>query len=431
MKASTADVALRSLSLLRLGAAAATARGGRIVRRRRCCSSFSASSAAPSQEQMLRCNSINGNAAVQQPAASALMHRRRRWYSSTRPVRTSAPPPPVDAPTVDDLLKSPPPRAPAATRTSPPKAVFPWRHESYENPVPRLVEGTEESRLYDLRIAPAGQAFIAYTFLNVPFWQTLLPGTSLLLAAAGTGFGDWRGDLAENFAYAFATGVAGIVTNVYDLSFDDVAVVDPDTDNEKVDFRYPPLVAENEENEVSNDNDEKSKDEKIKKEDAADDEKVEKSRPPPPDADAMLVRPLVELYRGAHEGGGRQQLQIRLEMEPRRALLRNLFCIPFLTRTTAETNPSQLKRMMTIMKAIRTDFQGGTTQLFDYMQEQIDAKGDRLETTVDAEVLVECDEIFQVLDKETGALLQGSADGNVRRVMHVVRFENTVTTTFR
>lgn len=51
----------------------------------------------------------------------------------------------------------------------------------------------------------------------------------------------------------------------------------------------------------------------------------------------------------------------------------------------------------------------------------------QLKTTAEIQVLVECNEIFQVIDKSTGVVvLQGSEDGQTNNVLHVVRFETTV-----
>jgi hypothetical protein len=49
---------------------------------------------------------------------------------------------------------------------------------------------------------------------------------------------------------------------------------------------------------------------------------------------------------------------------------------------------------------------------------------------VAAEVLVACNEAFQVVDAVTGAHLQGSPDGAFREVIHVVTFAMTVSSTF-
>jgi hypothetical protein len=44
------------------------------------------------------------------------------------------------------------------------------------------------------------------------------------------------------------------------------------------------------------------------------------------------------------------------------------------------------------------------------------------------QVLIECDEVFQVIDTKTGAVLQGTPDGLVQRVVHLARFEVDVKT---
>jgi hypothetical protein len=49
-----------------------------------------------------------------------------------------------------------------------------------------------------------------------------------------------------------------------------------------------------------------------------------------------------------------------------------------------------------------------------------------LESTIVAQVLIECDEIFSVTDLTTGKIIQG--DGELRRVPHVVRLEVVVDT---
>ena len=53
------------------------------------------------------------------------------------------------------------------------------------------------------------------------------------------------------------------------------------------------------------------------------------------------------------------------------------------------------------------------------------------DTTVDLQVMVECDEVFGVWDATTGVLLQGT-DGTTRqRLWHLVRMETCISTTVR
>jgi hypothetical protein len=66
-------------------------------------------------------------------------------------------------------------------------------------------------------------------------------------------------------------------------------------------------------------------------------------------------------------------------------------------------------------------------KLYKFVEEQEKLHG-KLSTTVEVQVLVECDEIFQVVDLNTGVVLQGHEDGLVRSVVHLVRMEKTVET---
>lgn len=271
-----------------------------------------------------------------------------------------------------------------------PRPIFPWRHETRENPLPRLDAETEEAR-YNVPLLPyRGQAFVANMFLGMGFLRTT--------------FTDWPGDLAESAAYAFARGVAGIISNVYRLPMDEVGPED------NVKFRFESKLDDDEET-VHDKPTEGSK-----KKDYCE------------TIDSMLDRPLRKLYESAHESG-QSQLQILLEMEPRRALLYNVFCFPFISRSAVEADRRLMDRVMDITSAMRTDTRMAFNQLYDLIYEQLEASN-RLTTTVEMQILVECDEIFQVMDMVTGKVLQGSADGQKREVLHLVRFETTATTVF-
>ena len=49
-----------------------------------------------------------------------------------------------------------------------------------------------------------------------------------------------------------------------------------------------------------------------------------------------------------------------------------------------------------------------------------------MQTTIEMQLWITCLESFQVIDSETGVLLQGSEDGLPQEVTHIVRFERTV-----
>ena len=51
-----------------------------------------------------------------------------------------------------------------------------------------------------------------------------------------------------------------------------------------------------------------------------------------------------------------------------------------------------------------------------------------MESTVIAQVLVWCNEVFYVKDVDSGTILQGRGDGESRNIPHLVRMEMTVKT---
>jgi hypothetical protein len=124
-----------------------------------------------------------------------------------------------------------------AAEQKPSNVLFPWRHETSETLLPRLVFGTPEY-LADVRLPNDIQGMLAVLFLKVPFWKVFF-GTS------------WRDELAESCAFAFAQGTAGIISNVYKLPFSTVSDVDGN-----ISFQFPV-------SEVTDANESKGDDEKV------------------------------------------------------------------------------------------------------------------------------------------------------------------------
>jgi hypothetical protein len=139
-----------------------------------------------------------------------------------------------------------------------------------------------------------------------------------------------------------------------------------------------------------------------------------------PEVQDMMIPRLRNLFQSAHESG-KDQLIIHLRMEPIHAYFYNIFCLPYMTRDLAEKDPDRIKmlRRLKIMKP-----REGIGKVVETLDSDLARKG-RLETTVEVQVLIICNEVFQVLDRTTGAVLQGSKDGSVQTVCHVVRMENT------
>jgi len=301
-----------------------------------------------------------------------------------------------------------------AARTVTPRPLFPWRHETTF--IPRLTPGTPEFAA-SVIMTPGGHAMIRGIFLYNQ-------NTNLLLRIISSfGSTHWRQELADTAGWAFLQGVAGIVSNTYRLPMDDVAVVKDDIP--KVTFTFPPS-SEEEDGAVK----EKKSDNTEQKTETSGGSHHE-SNSDPPTENSMIHSNLQKLYQSAH-ASGRDQLRIRLQIEPTgRCILYNLFCLPFVSRTMVERDPI----LRDLLKELIID--GRFTPHFpttNAIYQHIFGEDDDFKTattTVEMQVLIECDEIFQVLDASSGVVVQGSSDGAVRRVWHMARFETDVITSGR
>jgi hypothetical protein len=265
-----------------------------------------------------------------------------------------------------------------------PRPIFPWRHE--EDLLPRFIPGTPEY-LKDLRVPSTFRSITAGCFLNVPWYQLLLSGNAA-----------WEEDIAHSTSWAFAQAVAGVVSDVYKVPLADIALDD------KVHFQFPPPEAEGG---------------PVVEEEG--DKKTDSSA-----SESMLARSLRNLFTSAHESG-KHQLQIRLEMQPKSTKFYSLFALPFVSRAAVEKDPKLLENTYRNMALMRTSPREGFQNVIEAVER--DSKRDgKLSTTIEVQVLVECDEIFQVVDLDTGVVLQGHEDGLVRSVVHLVRMEKTVET---
>jgi hypothetical protein len=292
-----------------------------------------------------------------------------------------------------------------------PKALFPWRHETKDNPLPRLTPGTQESQ-YNVLLSPSSQVLIAHVCLGIPLWKAFLF--------------DWRAELAEASSFAFTQGVAGIISNVYRLPFNELLRDNESDDVTTMDFDYKVPSATSEEKVDADESTASAK---------GSGPNAEEEDDGGPDVEYMLGLPLRKLYQAAHEHG-RKQLSVRLQTTPVRAGFYSLFCLPFVSRRAAADDPSVLDQMrkMFFRTSRQADYAPGFSSMFEYVQSQV-MLHDRLETTVELQVLLECEEIFQVVDVATGVVVQGTPivgteEVKPQRVWHLVTLEVTTTTTF-
>lgn len=279
----------------------------------------------------------------------------------------------VDSPSrAEDLLRCP------AKKIDPP-LLFPWRHTS--DLPPRLVERQKKYSYnwmsYDTSTFGIS-ALTARMYLGVPF--TRLLGES------------WKRELAESCSWAFAQGVAGILSNVYEVPFDKIA--SNNDDDVSLEFNSTYL---NEDSQNGNS--------------TPDDTPSEETMA----MESIMETKLRNLYSSAHESG-RNQLEVYLASKPTGAHLHSLHALPGLSRSLAENHPD-----------ILADIEKEKSRSRDasYL-DRILVKTGQIETTLFAEVLVDCDESFRVRNLESGATIQGYNDGKVRQVVHGVRLERVM-----
>jgi hypothetical protein len=203
--------------------------------------------------------------------------------------------------------------------------------------------------------------------------------------------GKWKAELSDSMTYAFLQGVSGIISNTFRIPYDSGT-----GDSESVSIQYPY------EGETP----------------ANDDPKLYC-----PQVDQMLSPPLRKLFQSAH-ASGRDQLRILLETRPVRSTFYRLYAVPFYTKEALEADPSILK---TLFNGGKPEWGTVYESIYTRSMEQLELY-DRVETTVAAEVYVICEERFQVVDAETGVVLQGPEGASLtREVGHLATFEMTST----
>eukprot|EP00523_Entomoneis_sp_CCMP467_P008325 CAMPEP_0168726842 /NCGR_PEP_ID=MMETSP0724-20121128/4874_1 /TAXON_ID=265536 /ORGANISM="Amphiprora sp., Strain CCMP467" /LENGTH=533 /DNA_ID=CAMNT_0008773663 /DNA_START=144 /DNA_END=1746 /DNA_ORIENTATION=+ len=293
-----------------------------------------------------------------------------------------------------------------------PRPLFPWRSAGLDDLLPRITPGTTEFRR--LIALPTSDAWCAWFFLNQGFWSCFVTD-------------EWKRELERGMTYAFTRAVAGIVSNTYRVP---LSTVLGDAEQEEkqqddtspqfdVSFTYPPPSPPP----SSSDN--------SSKEDKETESNGNNSRNFCPEIPDMMRPELRRLFQAAHESGV-HQLRIRLQLVPVRTYFHRLYCLPFLTRHhVTDVNTEVLQEAFLKNGSNNNDSKKAPPQEFYFdmnslysismglMQQQFTNPAMKttstgspvLETTVAAEVLIICQEVFSVWDAETGELVQGY-DGN-------------------
>jgi len=172
----------------------------------------------------------------------------------------------------------------------------------------------------------------------------------------------------------------------------------------------------------------------------AEEEKNDNDEDNTPQVEYMMEEKLRKLYEASHEFG-KDQMSIRLETTPVQCELVSLLFIPYLTRQAVHDSPSLRHSYSNMFRALEKKRVGTETgqpmnmvqliqEAFGIFEEFVRSRaqsGDDsiiMESTVIAQVLITCDEVFSVTDVATGMIMQGH--GEIQRVYHLVRLEVVV-----
>ncbi|KAG7337062.1 hypothetical protein IV203_008194 [Nitzschia inconspicua] len=305
-------------------------------------------------------------------------------------------------PAIESLLKAP------YQKVSQP-GLFPWRHE--EEPLPRLIPGTPDYETKGfllggniLSSSPNMDALATeYLFLKVPWYNLLFFRRA------------WEADLVESMQWAFFQAVPAMLSNTFTVPFDKLVSSGDDT----VEFSHESkrLV-----DDIPNGEQDKEEVQKQERPTGVTSQKA---------VERMVHPDLLQLYHTAREFGT-ESLRVRLEMKSTNEppVLVNLFAFPFLSRSNHKKRKKKYNLLLDSIAESGGISSGGLSpdamETVHGFMEEFSQTG-KMESTVLCQVLIPCDEIFCVKDAETGRLIQGHADEKFRRVVHLVRFEQTVT----
>lgn len=364
---------------------------------------------------------------------ACLIHQ-RAFSSDVNPPTEKTTPKESASKQVEEGEPSPKEQATVDNGTEPSnKIIFPWRHEDHL--LPRLVEGTLEYTTHGQLLTSskmnAGNTTLnalatAYMFLEVPLYQFLF-------------FASWKAELADSVSWAFTQGVAGLLSNlskgvchpflpcltiaekyqayslclsvqpILSLTFFSYSLVVPIetivSNNYELTFKHtlhpPTSEGSIESSEISSDTTsglsfsmEKIMDEK-----------------------------LLSHYESA-KGNLTNKTTMCLHTVPYAAELVSLYSLPYMSRKKAKTDKALLEFYRSMLNKPSME---RSPDLNILRQEQLQ-KG-IMESTVIAQVIVWCNEVFYIKDEETGEVLQGTDDHDTsRNVPHLVRIERTIRT---
>jgi hypothetical protein len=145
--------------------------------------------------------------------------------------------------------------------------------------------------------------------------------------------------------------------------------------------------------------------------------------------DSIMEKKMIELYRSSLQKKT-GEYEVRLQTLPYSAELVSLYCIPYISRHNVQNNKPLVESYRNMLNKPSMERPSDLNKLRkEHLEKGI------MESTVIAQVLVWCNEIFYVKDLNTGKVVQGeepstdeSTTQEPKTIPHLVRMEMTVKT---
>mmetsp|Transcript_26880 Transcript_26880/g.55022 ORF Transcript_26880/g.55022 Transcript_26880/m.55022 type:complete len:347 (-) Transcript_26880:196-1236(-) len=252
---------------------------------------------------------------------------------------------------------------------TPSAITFPWRHSPH--PLERITNRDDKSGLRQTRRARFVRKMLVANEMEVP-WLSKLTGS-------------WENDMARDFAWAFQRGLAGLLSCTFQVPME--SIDQHDSGVVHIDTTSSTSEVSSQENEDTNDF-----------------------------VDAMLDQNLRLLYSSIDPSA----IKILLKVEPISYTFEHAFLVPMLTREHVKKDPT----LKGAYQAVEQEFSasGSMDKIRDMAKNLQERSGFSTMRSIIAEVSITCMEKFQVLDADTGDIIQGT-ENTETEVVHVVRFE--------
>lgn len=271
------------------------------------------------------------------------------------------------------------------------RLAFPWRHSP--DRLARLDSLDDRSGLQATSSSRLVRKTLVARELGVSWIQIIFTGS-------------WERDLAENFAWAFRKGAAGLLSKTFSIPIDTIEIED-ESEEDEMEFGGQITI-----------------DTTAQTINAADALASRESQAEAVNAyfvQSMMEENLVALYEKVDP----KEIQIKMSMKPIWWQFESAFLVPGLTRKHVKGNPS----LKGAYQAIGNEFEKSpSVQKVSEMGEKLASEtGLSGERSVIAEVSIGCMEGFQVFDALTGEVIQGDDSFEEKEVQHLVRMEMVTT----